>query len=187
MGFKAGIKFNPKDIVEKSIFLQHDFRNETDKLIFKFRDMMVHEMKKAAPGPAMNDKLGPIPQKYGPFVDRSKKLLPRSGRLRRGIRGDPIKRAGSGNLDRRANVSVTSNSPHTIYVVRGAKQNIGEGGKGKGAFLPGVRKRSRYGFYPGFIGYDFVSDAAINAEKKVGVLTKGAMRTLERKFRRRLG
>lgn len=165
--------------------MHKDFRNETDRLVFKMRDRLQHELQAAAPGPATQGKLGPIPEKHGPGVPANAR--PRSGRLRQGIRPVPIKRSGSGNLDRRVNVVVESRSPHTIYVVRGAKEHTGTGGKGTGMYLPGVQKRSRYGYWPGFQANDFISEGARNANRKIDQLAANSVRTMTRRFKRRLG
>jgi len=185
MGFIFGIKFSPQDFIDRATMLNHDFRIVTDKLIKDYQSQMEYEVKKAAPGPAMTHKKGDLPLKYGPGVDKSKKLKPRTGRLRRGIKAQPPKLTKFGTIDRRADIRVESRSPHTRYVVGGARSHTGEGGKGTGMYFPGVNRRGRFGFWPGIKPYDFITKAQPKVQKRATDLTKGAVRTMEHRWRLR--
>lgn len=172
---RFSLKFSPKNFLHQADLLQEDYRKEGDKMIKTIRKVMVFEMKKAAPGPGQP----------GPYVDKSVRLDPRSGRLKRGIKPVPFKKTNSG-LDRRANIIVESRSPHTRFVVKGVSRRYGEGAKGKGRYDPTIGKRLRYGLYPGFKGYDFIEVAKENVQKQLGDIVDKKLTTMKHHIRRRL-
>jgi hypothetical protein len=183
--FNFAISFRPTNIRNTFKQLGGDFEKNADRTIKKLRDTMQHEMQRAAPGPAFKGKLGSLPLKYGPNVDRSKNLLPRSGRLRRSIKPLPFVKSG-GKLNKRVALQVQARSPHAKFVIAGVKSNTGEGGKGRGAFFPGVRKRGRYGTYPGFQAYDFVTEAREEVAKEIGPLQTKFLKAMQRNFKGRI-
>jgi hypothetical protein len=173
---KFGLKFRPRNIGTRAQLLNQDFRKETDKMIVQVRNTMMAEMIKAAPGPGQP----------GPGVPKGVTLAPRTGRLKRGITALPIKKSGSGSIDRRATIIVESRSPHTRFVIRGVSSRLGEGAKGKGRYLPALGKRMRFGFYPGFKAYDFISVAKRRTDVKLAKLSFGTVEAFKKHIRRRL-
>ena len=173
---KFGMKFRPRNLGSRAALLNQDWRRETDKMIVKVRNTMVSEMIKAAPGPGQP----------GPGVPKGVPLAPRTGRLKRGIAALPIKKSGSGNIDRRALMVVEARSPHTRFVIKGVSSRQGEGAQGKGRYLPALGKRMRFGFYPGFKAYDFIAVAKRRTDVKLAKLSFGTVEAFKKHVKRRL-
>ncbi len=171
------MEFNPRDLNNKLREVQDDWRVEGDALLTDIHEHMYREMVKAAPGPGQP----------GPHVTAPKsKLLPRSGRLKSKIKKVPTKTTNAGVLDRRSKLQVESTAAHTRFVIRGVSERFGEGAKGKGRFNPEVRKRMRFGWYPGYKGYNFIEVAKMNMVKNLGDLVETGLNKYVRKMRNRL-
>ena len=167
--------FNPRDISTKLRVAGEDWRETGDALIEKIHDEMYKEMVKAAPGR----------NQPGPHV-KGRNLLERSNKLKSLIKKVPLKTTQAGALDRRANIQVESTAAHTRFVIKGVSGRFGEGAKGKGRFFPAIGKRIRYGWYPGFKGYNFIEVAKMNVVKNLGDLVETGLNKYVRKTKNRL-